>query len=384
VKRLVAVLAAAFMIGLSLFARARIDDNGGGSSASGTLRVACIPELIDACNALRDTGAEVIVEAPGATVTRLAAAQPDIDGWLTLDPWPAIADLKAAHATAMPTAAIASSPLQIAAVGERAPVLAAACGGAVGWRCLIEHVNQPWSELGGRSEWGPLRVSVPNPSSAAGLLIYANAIAGYFGRADYATNDFDADFQAWNAGARATFSETPFTRFVQQYPAAYTAVGVTGADARTGLGTKPAAVVDPNPAGRAVVVLAAPRSRNANDLAKRGPLTAALQRSGWTDSPVTSDRTGLPSPGVLLALSGLSERSRTGIQQGRGCDGGQICEGPGRRMPGPSLTTHEGGGTQACATGGRSPPSAEQNAPTAKPSGQAPLTNRVPPRLTQG
>lgn len=304
-KRLVAVLAAVFMIGLSVYVRSWLDDSDGGSSSSGPLRIACIPELTDGCNALRDSGVEVIVEAPGITVTRLAGAQPDIDGWLTLDPWPAIADAKASRSTATPTAAVASSPLQIAVVGERSGPLAAACGGAVGWRCLIEHVNQPWSELGGRPEWGPMRVGLPPTSSASGLLLYANAIAGYFGRVDYGTNDFDAEFQAWNAGIRSAVSDSPFTRFVQQYPAAYTAVGALGAEVRTGLGTRPATVVDSDPAGRAVVVVAALRSRDANDLAKRRALTDALQRSGWTDGPVPTDRTGLPSAGVLLALSGL-------------------------------------------------------------------------------
>ena len=302
-KRLLAVLAAVWMIGLSLFIRSRLDDDGGGSSSSGQLKIACIQELLDACNALRSSGVDVIVEAPAATVTRLAAAQPDIDGWLTLDPWPGIADAKSGRTT--PTVAVASSPLDIAVVGDRASALATACGGTVGWRCLIERINQPWSELGGRAEWGPLRVGLPSTSSATGLLLYGNAVAGYFGHADYGTNDFDAEFQAWNAGLRSTFADSTFTRFVQQYPAAYTAVGAVGAEVATGLGTRPASVIEPSPAGRAVVVVAAVRQRDANDLSKRKALTDALRRSGWTDGPVPTNQTGLPAAGVLLALSGL-------------------------------------------------------------------------------
>jgi hypothetical protein len=302
VKRLLAVLVAVSMVGLSMYVRSRLDDRDGGSP-SGHLKIACIQELADACNALRGSGVDVVVEAPAATVTRLAAAQPDIDGWLTLDPWPAIAEAKSGRSTN--TVAVASTPLQIAVVGDRASALSAACGGAVGWHCLIEHVNQQWSELGGRPEWGALRLGLPLTSTASGLLLYANAVAGYFGRADYGTNDFDAEFQAWNAGFRSTLTDAPFTRFVQQYPAAFTAVGALGAEVATGLGTRAASVFEPNPPGRAVVVVAAVRQRDANDLAKRKALTDALQHSGWTDAPVPTDRTGLPGAGVLLALSGL-------------------------------------------------------------------------------
>lgn len=302
-KRLLAVLVAVWMIGLSLYIRSRLDDDGGGASSSGQLKIACIQELADACDALRSSGVDVIVEAPAATVTRLVAAQPDIDGWVTLDPWPGIADAKSGRTT--PTVAVASSPLQIAVVGERANALAAACGGTVGWRCLIDHVNQPWSELGGRAEWGSLRVGLPSTSSATGLLLYGNAVAGYFGRTDYGTNDFDAEFQAWNAGLRSTFADSTFTRFVQQYPAAFTAVGAVGAEVATGLGTRPARVIEPSPAGRAVVVVAALRERDAKDLAKRRALTDALQRLRWTDAPVPTEQTGLPAAGVLLTLSEL-------------------------------------------------------------------------------
>jgi hypothetical protein len=303
VKRVLAVLVAVWMIGLSVYIRSRLDDGDGGSSPSGQLKIACIQELADACNALRGSGVDVVVESPAATVTRLGTAQPDIDGWLTLDPWPGIADAKSGRTTT--TVAVASSPLQIAVVGERAGPLSAACGGPVGWRCLIEHVNQAWSDLGGRAEWGPLRLGLPSASSASGLLLYGNAVAGYFGRADYGTNDFDAEFQAWNAGLRSTFTDSPFARFVQQYPAAFTAVGAVGAEVATSLGTRQATVIEPSPAGRAVVVVAAVRPRDANDLAKRRVLTDALQRSGWTGGPVPTDRTGLPAAGVLLALSGL-------------------------------------------------------------------------------
>ena len=86
-KQLVAIVVAAAMIGLSLFVRARIDDNGGGSSSGrGPLRIVCVPELANECAAIESGDVHTTVEAPTDTMQHLDG----YDGWLTFDPWPAI------------------------------------------------------------------------------------------------------------------------------------------------------------------------------------------------------------------------------------------------------------------------------------------------------
>ena len=133
------------------------------------------------------------------------------------------------------------------------------------------------------------------------MLLYADAVASYFGRTDYGTNDFDAEFSAWQASLRGAFGEpSPFQTFVNLLPAAYTAVGTTGAATRTGLGAKADRVTIVDEAARAVVVLASTKGRDLRSLANSGALRAALAADGWTDDP--SAPSGLPAPGVLLAL----------------------------------------------------------------------------------
>ena len=79
-----------------------------------------------------------------------------IDGWLTLEPWPDIANDLATEGIFETATPIASSPLVIAMVKEREAVLAPNCpGGSVGWKCLGDWVGRPWTDVtGGVSPWG--------------------------------------------------------------------------------------------------------------------------------------------------------------------------------------------------------------------------------------
>ena len=296
-KRLLAVIGAVAMISASLFIRGRIDDNGSDTStpSGGVTKLACVTELASECNALASDKVSITVEDAGATLTKLD----QYDGWLTFDPWPAMAALQQQRTPVNPIA-LASSTLQIAVVNDRATALTTACGGSITWKCLGEKRGQQWSDLGGDPTWGQLKVGLPAQQSAVGLLLYADAIASYFGRTDYGTNDFDAEFIAWQSNLKASFGAATLGSFVAGLPAVATAVGTTGAATRTGLGAKADRITIVEETARAVVVLAPKKGRDLKNLANSNALRAALQADGWTDDPNTTS--GLPAPGVLLAL----------------------------------------------------------------------------------
>jgi len=199
-------------------------------------------------------------------------------------------------------------------VKEREVVLAPNCpGGVVGWKCLGDYVGRPWTEVtGGVPSWGNVTVGNPLLMSATGLLLFGNAVTGYFGKTDIATNDFDDTFNAWRAKMKATFTESdPFTAFVTQLPAKFAAVGVTAGEEQTNVGAQAAKVivVAPSPQATAIVTLApvgsGNRAQQVNRLASGKSLLAALGTDGWTVGQIP-DQTGLPDAGILLALSGLA------------------------------------------------------------------------------
>jgi hypothetical protein len=94
-------------------------------------------------------------------------------------------------------------------------------------------------------------------------------------------------------------------------PAKFAAVGVTQAEEQTNVGAQAdkVVVVNPAPQATAVVVLApvgeGARAKNVEGLATTKGMTDALQQEGWAVGQIPAT-TGLPDPGVLLALSGLS------------------------------------------------------------------------------
>jgi len=300
VKRALAVISAVAMIGLSLFVRGRIDDKGSGSSTSSSssaLTIACIPELATECQVIASDKVKVTIEDATTTLPKLD----QYDGWLTLDPWPAIAQVQQQSNGGGTPINLGSSILQVAVVKDRAAALTATCGGTITWKCLGERRGQQWSSLGGDASWGPLKVGLPPKQSATGLLLYADAIASYFGRVDYGTNDFDAEFIAWQSNLRGAFGEpAPFDTFVAQLPAAYTAVGATSAQTLTRVGAKADRISLVDATARAVVVLAPMNGRDLKTLAKSSALQQALQADGWSGDP--NAPSGLPAAGVLLAL----------------------------------------------------------------------------------
>ena len=299
-KRLLAVVGAVVMIAAAIVIRSALDDGGAGStSSSGPATIACITELAAQCRAL--TGGTVRIEDAAVTARAIASGQTDIDAWVTLDPWPTIVNQLAQRDATGTTTRLARTELVIAMVQERASKLAAACNGAVTWKCLGDDIGRPWADLGGQPDWGTVKAGVPPLSSAEGVLLLGHAASGFFGTSDFATNDFDDAFLVWKS--KVTTSAATFTTFIQQFPAAFSAVGTTGVDARTGSGARPVAAIDPVPAARAVVVITPLKGRRVPGFTSG--LKDRLRDAGWSLDGLDAS-TGLPDAGVLLALSGLT------------------------------------------------------------------------------
>jgi hypothetical protein len=194
---------------------------------------------------------------------------------------------------------LAASQMQIAMVRERADALAPTCGGTVNWKCLGDAIGKQWKDVGGQEVWGLVKAGIPPTSSALGLLTLGNAASGYFGHADFATNDFDSDFAIWRANVTTT--PVAFSEFILKFPAAFSAVGATDREIVAGKGNREVSTITPNPSASATVVLASVDSTRA--AGRANDLTKLLRDSGWGAVPTSS---GLPNAGVLLALSGLT------------------------------------------------------------------------------
>jgi hypothetical protein len=273
------------------------DNGGGGGGGGGDVVLACVTELEDACRALAadDEAVSIVVEDAEATLQALTAGDTDYDGWLTLDPWPAIVgEGRPAQVVGDPTEPVASTEMVIAVPDGADP-----CPGIqIEWKCL-----------GDRGA----RVGLPPRSTALGLLLVGNAASGYFGSVDIATNDMDADpaFDDWLARITANSrSDDPLAELLRVFPPTllFDAVGTTNgrfdtevsgsrADGRIG-------ALEPDPLARANVVLApvqgADDAERITDLAGNEALRDALAEAGWEtggDQPPN-----LPSAGVLYQL----------------------------------------------------------------------------------
>lgn len=299
-KRFLAVAASVVMVCVAIVIRSGIDSSESGTKeSSGPITIACVTELEAQCTALSNV--TVRVEDAAITAKAIAAGTANIDGWITFDPWPEMTNQLAQEQVTGDSERIAASPLVIAMVQERADAFAPTCGGPVNWRCLGDAIGKQWTEVGGQSVWGTVKAGVPLISSASGLLLLGNAASGYFGRTDFATNDFDDGFIVWRS--KVTTTSASFADFILKFPAAFSAVGATKVEIINGSGTRPVETITPTPAASAVVVLAPVRGGRLSGLAS--DLKKLLGEAGWSADGLDAP-TGLPNSGVLLALSGLT------------------------------------------------------------------------------
>lgn len=351
-KRLAALLGAAFMVAAAFAIREQLDerstsnDSAGSSSGGESVTVVCTTELADVCQAIASDNDDVVtrVEPAGTTLATLSSgdfdpATADIDAWLTIAPLPhmvaeARERLGRESTLGEPSEVLARSPLVIAVWNERRDALASSCpAGDITWRCIGEVAGLPWTDVGGEPSWGPVKPAHPQPiETAEGLTAMAGAVNSWFGNPDYALQDFrQPEFRAWFEQLERAIPEfpppprTPLDRMLQtSSPATFDLTGSLEAAAAPDVARSRdrdrMSIIYPSPVVVADVVLVDVRGASAggrvDELAESDGTLDALARGGWrvTGKPLADGLppdvelppgTGLPRPGVLEALRSL-------------------------------------------------------------------------------
>lgn len=329
-KRLLAVVGAVAMIGGAILVRGLLIDgddgsDGGAGVADGDTHLVCATELEAACEALaaEDDSVTFEVEEAGETADRLTAAdfQPgesEVDGWLTLNPWPALVSLRAdltnqRDPLGEPSDVLATTRVAVIGPADRTELLVDECdaAGSLSWRCLGEIADDPWETHGASSDQGNVEVGHDDPTvSATGLLALGQATADYFGRSDFASNDFDDGFRDWldqlegsDPGLPLAIQALPVVEQLERFPnASWDAVGTLdpAATAAVGRADGEFTVLYPAPMIVAEAVLAPIRGHEA-DL-DDDDLAAALEAAGWAPGPAPQEAETSPSAGVFEAL----------------------------------------------------------------------------------
>jgi hypothetical protein len=281
-KRVLALAVACLLMAGALGVRSVLsDDDGDGEGGSdggeeGDLVIACIPELEDACQALERDVAELRIEDPATTI-----ADPDVDAWVTLDPWPEIAEIESSADLFGPSIPVAEADLALIARSTEVPP---GCD-PVEWVCLVAALGD--------------RVAV-DAGSALGLLVLAQAGSEF--RPGFALNELRDDFelQAFLDSIDLTASDPVGDMLVLPDP---DASGTSSADMESRVGRSATAddFVD-SPSGAPATVAVVVAGREADRVTGEPSFTEALEQLGW-ELRSSAATTGLPNPGVLLALA---------------------------------------------------------------------------------
>jgi hypothetical protein len=345
-RRVAAVVAAVVMILAAVAVRAAItddDDSGAAVAPSGrTLRLTCVTELADVCRSIDRAEGDLVVtvEPAGTTADHISAARTaadlDLDGWLTLAPWPELVAQRRAQSAdpfiGAASAPLARSPLAIAIEQGRRATLERTCK-TIDWTCIGSQAGNPWTALGGRVEWQTLKPAHPEPvQSATGLLVLGQAAGGFLAGPDgdlraLSSTDLNTSdtFAGWfqqleravPANALAAGAD-PFEQWLGTNGAAASLVGGLEAELGPGLATsgamsRRASVLYPAPVASADVVFApVGGTTDLGKLVETSATREALAANGWRVAgepaidgvgDTTLPRTnGLPRGGFLLAL----------------------------------------------------------------------------------
>lgn len=299
--RLLAVIAAVGMIAGAFAYRYGLPGDGGdtgGGGASGRGGVVCASELGPVCDALDGATVEPAAETAERLLGAATAQAGGVGAWVVASPWPQMVDDARALASRAPLfaeqrEALATTPM--VAVARRGQ-LPAACT-TPSWRCLGDAAQDP-----------AFRIGADGRSTTFGLFARAAALGGFFGNTDYATNDLDEQPEArtWidnlerRLAAAPGFGARNLDGFVLQQGSA--SVYLTSGAAAARLADNPQfEVSSPQEPVTVVAVIASP-ARGASRVDGE-QLRDALEGAGWSRVSGDATTTGLPSPGVLLALS---------------------------------------------------------------------------------
>ncbi len=309
-QRVLALLAAVGLVLVAIVVRAAIDDGGDGAGRSadggdGELEVYCAEDLQAACDGLADEGVTVTYQAAAATAALIAEGSPQlagVDGWVTSSPWIELLDARAPDVLAAPVV-LATTSVVVAVDADRTEAVRTLCANQPIWRCLGDDAGASWADLGsgGSPAWGALKTGLPAPDSAAGLGVLASVASGFFGRTDFASNDFELEgFAAWLSALAAPSGagEADPTGVLATVQGKYTAVGDLAA-AAAGRGVD---VLEPSPAIEISAVLVS--LPGGDDLPDPAAAREGMAASGWVPS---SDDALIPTlkPGVMAALHEL-------------------------------------------------------------------------------
>lgn len=346
-KRLAAVVAAIAMVALAVFVRGRLDDDssGGNSTSSGSATLVCVTELDAVCRELdrRHDDLDVRVEDAATTEKTLVSSSfelsnPPFDAWLTLQPFPAMVAEQRSRALLPaalddPSEPLARSPFVIAVWNDRRAALETTCPEGVTWRCIGDEAGRAWTDVNGSAAWGSVKPSHSSPeSTASGLLVLAQASGSYFGRSDFARNDFDGDpgFGAWFEQLERAIPSfpvpprTPLDDMLSIGPSMFDLTGSTEAAAGPAIASsrdkERLTILYPSPATVADVVVAPVADANVGGRVSRllqsSEVADLLAQSGWrVEGRPAADGVdgnyalpgdpGVPRAGVLEALRAL-------------------------------------------------------------------------------
>jgi hypothetical protein len=301
-KRIGAALLAVLLIGGAWVVRDRvIEDDGradasddeGGDDGDKARVLYCIAELTDVCRAVaaEHDELEVRTEAAGRTLDALAADDAEPAMWLTIDPLPSMVDVlrqsRSLDVGDRTVTALGRSPFVIVVLKDRTPAFVDACGPEpIDLACL--------------SEASDLRPTFAKTDSASGMLGVAAAVTAFTGGPlDVA----DPNLTVWarqvaRAGSDQLSGGTAIET-IQTRPSFDVALG---AEAELADAQRPKFdVLAPQPVIVLDVVLAVPEGqRPPGDLLDAA--STALDAAGWDAAASDSTSTGLPDPGVILAV----------------------------------------------------------------------------------
>jgi hypothetical protein len=306
--KLLAVVAAAAMIGGALWIRSRGDDDKDESSnrqGGRTFRVVCVTELDTICHLLQRQGIDVEVEEAGTTADALAQGVPGYDAWITIAPWPEMVDVVRKQPENQQdevfddVVPLASSDLVLLLAAKN---LSSGCG----WDCVVDASGQQ-QEIG-----------IPSDDSGLGPQIIANAFSSHHGSTDFSRDDFASGTGKQWLDRLLAFppASDAERRMATEGPAAYIAAGTTEQEARPAIdspaGSKRGLQLgSPELVARADVVVATvtgrPGTQQLVDRLAGQNARQVFTRAGWT-APAADGPTGLPAADLLVALREEVER----------------------------------------------------------------------------
>lgn len=291
ITRLLAIVAALGMVFGAYVYRYGMPGGDGkgadvGPSGDRAGAIVCASELgEDVCDALGD---EVTIEPAATTAARLLGARTRADGgvavWLTPGPWADMVE-EGRSGTSLfdDEAVLATTPLVAVVKKGRTP---AVCAPSMTWKCLADAVQDPANSVGAEPATSP-----------TGLFTRAGILVGVFGNTAFGSNDFpDAQptldafrARADDAAARGAKDLTRFLTVAPGVPLYLT----TRAGAIAGPSVD---IVVPEP----VISVHATVATAGDQQVDRKAVAKALVAAGWANG--RDSASGLPSPGVLLAL----------------------------------------------------------------------------------